>query len=364
MLWGWQAIASIRKFDLRYGQEIQTLFQGTPLKPPEPDCEFSQTCHLNIHLLNDQELSQVQSQSSDLNELLDRASDLPNLCLLDLLRNPFNLRLAASLIAKGVTIDDIAPVQSRIDLLELYWQKRVNVGPNGHARERVCKILCKEMVKHQSLQADVSSVPLDASTALHQLKVDGVVNEWQIHPSARPDQSILAYSHNVLFDYATARTLLRGTGNKVKDLMIADPNIVLTIRPSFEMHFQYLWGYNKSRFWEHVLDVQGDDVPKIGQLIGPAVAAELALAPEDLGPLIDSLDSQNTNIRSAAETAVLHITGSLLATRSDYELASSAVWTSWIRQISDRISPDTATAVRALLIAICEGMKDDPRLKD
>lgn len=52
----WRVIASIRKFDLRYSQQLQQLFSGQP--PTEfPEREFAKVRHLNIPLLGDEELS-------------------------------------------------------------------------------------------------------------------------------------------------------------------------------------------------------------------------------------------------------------------------------------------------------------------
>ncbi|NET60324.1 MAG: hypothetical protein F6K47_30535 [Symploca sp. SIO2E6] len=55
----WRVVASIRKFDLRYGTELQRLFRGT--SPTEfQDKEFTNVCHLNVPQLSDDELGVAQ----------------------------------------------------------------------------------------------------------------------------------------------------------------------------------------------------------------------------------------------------------------------------------------------------------------
>lgn len=359
----WRVVASIRKFDLRYSDEIQSLFNGTPVNPPESDPEFSHVRHLNVRPFNDSELSQVEEQSPHIGSLISRARNIPEHLLFDLLRSPFNLRLVASLLAANVPIDDIAPMATRSELLDLYWKRRV-IGNDSesHAREFVCDKICQQMVTARALQVDASLVPYDAATALNALKRNGVLVEWQSHPSARPQRSVLAFSHNVLFDFVVAKTLLGGAGNKAKERVVVDATIVLAIRPSYEMHFQCLWQQDTSRrlFWAAVLSFQSDDVPRIGQLIGPAVGADIVTNESDLVPLIEGLDSDDEPTRKRAERSVVHMAGALLAGGADRTLARSSIWTHWMREVSDRLSSDTVWAVRSLLFASCEGVAESP----
>jgi hypothetical protein len=96
----WRVIASVRKFDLRYGQELHRLFAGSP-DATFSDPSFRNVRHLNVPPLSDDELRQVTTQSQALAELMT-ASDP---ALRDLLRNPFNLSLAAALLDGGATVD-------------------------------------------------------------------------------------------------------------------------------------------------------------------------------------------------------------------------------------------------------------------
>ena len=240
----WRVIASIRKFDLRYSQELQRLFHGQP--PTEfNDPQFNGINHLNIPLLNDEEIGQIGAQSSPLENLISRVDD--ELC--NLLKNPFNLRLVGELIGQGVAIETLTPIHTQIELLERYWQERViREDGQGDAREAVAREIVTRMVKDRSLRRNRSEITTDPTKSLHlrDLLSSQVFNEWQPSPEARPQTSILTLSHHVLFDFAVDRLLLRGIPESLVEKLESDPALVIAIRPSLVFHFLYLWGLEPS----------------------------------------------------------------------------------------------------------------------
>ena len=120
----WRVIASIRKFDLRYSEELRGLFLagGTNDAGPEfRDDEFFTVSHANVRKLTETELGEVQAQSVELAGLLGRAAAE----LRDLLRVPFNLRLLAELLGAGIELDQLTPIRTQLELLDKYWRYRV-----------------------------------------------------------------------------------------------------------------------------------------------------------------------------------------------------------------------------------------------
>lgn len=98
-------VASIRKFDLRYSQELQQLFLGEP-SAEFRDPEFMGIRHLNVPRLSDEELAQIPPQSPALQALITNAPQE----LQELLRVPFNLRLMAELLGIGMDLADLTPI--------------------------------------------------------------------------------------------------------------------------------------------------------------------------------------------------------------------------------------------------------------
>ncbi|MCB1882943.1 MAG: hypothetical protein KDG89_02930 [Geminicoccaceae bacterium] len=92
----WRVVASIRKFDLRHGRGWQRLFKGAP-KAGFADAEFAAVRHVDVGRLDDAELAQAAGRHAGVRDLLGAASP----SFRDLLRSPFNLRLAVELLEGG-----------------------------------------------------------------------------------------------------------------------------------------------------------------------------------------------------------------------------------------------------------------------
>jgi hypothetical protein len=356
----WHVVASVRKFDLRYGVEIRELFAGAP--PTEfQDPEFIDVRHLNIPSLADGELDQIASQSAELYNLIREApKELHNL-----LRNSFNLRLMADLLGTGVIQRELTPIRSQLELLDRYWVHRViRSDAQGDVRETVLRECCEKMVEERVLHVMRSDI-VRAEAALLDLLSADVLTEWQSTPETPPERYILAFSHNVLFDYATARLLLRSTVEKIIKRLIDDPDLVVIIRPSLLFHFRYLWMIDRSRkqFWELVFRIiLSDQISEIGKLIGPSVAAELVREMQDMELLYTAIEDPNLEVCPAAEKSLGHLLGALL-TAEPGELRiigfDAGPWCQLLDRVSQRaLRLRIVYMIRPLLSTICEHPKE------
>ena len=355
----WQVIVSIRKFDLRYGVEIKQLFAGS-IQLEFQDAEFEGIRHLNIPHLSDEELDQIFSQSKELQALLFEAPTEIH----ELLRVPFNLKLTVELLEAGVAPDELTPTRTQLGLFEKYWDHRVirkDKDRNGDAREAVLKELCMGMIRERVLRIDRSVVARpDTSNLLDDLLSIQILVEWQPSHEAPPNRYILAFSHNFLFDYATARLLLRGTRNAVLRLLIDDPDLgAIVIRPSLLLHFRYLWTVDASRrqFWDFVFRViREGKIPEIAKLIGSTVAAEFTRVLSDLEPLCIALDDPNSQDYTVAVQALKHLAGALLTeVPGDSMLVGSSAgpWHQLLERVSRSLKTPVAYTARLLLSTIC-----------
>ncbi len=357
----WRVVASIRKFDLRYGEETKKLFAGTPPTRFQ-DVEFGKIRHLNVPRLSDDELDQISSQSPRLRTLTDKAPKE----LEDLLRVPFNLRLLAALLGIGIAAEELTPIRTQLELLDRYWKERVlGLDRQGDARESVLRKVCEEMVKSRELRVDRSAVAESGSSDhLTDVLSSQVLSEWQYSVDVTPNRYVLAFSHHVLFDYGVARLLLRGIPEAVVRWFDNDSDMVIVVRPSLLMHFQHLWTVDASRkcFWDFVFRViLAEKVPEIGKLIGPSVAAELAQGLEDLDPLCTSLDQFDSEIQPVAEQALSHLIGARLAgIPSDMPVVgpNASLWCLLLERVSRRLRRAVAYKVRPLLSTICSHSED------
>jgi hypothetical protein len=127
---------------------------------------------------------------------------------------------------------------------------------------------------------------------------------------------MLAYAHNVLFDYAVARLLLRGDTRMLVQRLVDNPDLVLVIRPSLVLHFRHLWALESSRqtFWRVTFELaQEEKIPEVAKVVGPGVAAELAQWLTDLEPLLLALEETAGSAQRQAHDALRHLVGAIIS---------------------------------------------------
>jgi hypothetical protein len=353
----WRVVVSIRKFDLRYDSQLRTLFRGkSPSEHVDP--EFKGICHLNVPRLTSDELAQLEPQSPDLYALVKGATSE----LYELMSVPFNLRLVADLLDDGVSISDLSPLRTQLQLLDRYWQRRL-IRQDGQrdAREAILRNACEGMVRHCRLRVDRASVAEPGvSTWITDLLSHHVLAEWQPSPASAPDSYILTFSHHVLFDYAVERLLLRGEPEVLVARLSEDPDLILVVRPSLAFHFEHLWDLDPrhEQFWDVVFRIVHDShIPEIGKLIGPAVAAGRAMLLTDIEILYQSLESTQEVQRKAAEAAVRHVIGALLTDTGDNRPIAgqgAGPWCDLLEQVSRNLANSIVYTLRPLLFHICQ----------
>ncbi len=353
----WRVIASIRNFDLTHNRELHRLFAGTPPIETLQDANFAHLRHIAIPPFSMEELQQVTAQSSTLAPLLNEAKQE----LRDLLRIPFNLRLVGELLHLEVQVHDLVPIRAQIQLLDMYWSHRVLYHDGQqYVRETVLHQACDAMVEAQTFRVDLALLANPtASLALCDLQSSHILTAWRSASHAIADDSILSFSHRILFDYTVARLLLSGDPKKnIIDRLVTKPVLVISIRPSLVYRFQREWlrDPTRSSFWELTfLLLRSKVIPSIGKLVGPTVAVEFTTHLTDFDPLLTVLRSEDAARRYEAEKALQHIIGAVVADQQR-PLAGSGVgpWCELLERISQVLRPSNAFIVRVLLSHIVE----------
>lgn len=350
----WRVIVAMRKFDLAHDDQMRQLFNGTPPVETFRDRGFAHVRHIEISVLSNEEQAQAAAQSSLLSSLLSQTSS----ALHDLLRVPFNVRLVGELLSRGISASELTPIRTQIELLELYWSHRIiRLDGQRDAREAVLRRACERMVASGAFRVDRSHLSeASASSALNDLLRTHILIGWRYSSQGAADDSILTFSHRVLFDYAVARLLLGGEPENLIRHLVHPGNLVIAIRPSFVYRFQHLWLQDTTYFWEVVFRTQlHDRIPAIGKLIGPAVAAELAVQLDDLDPLLTALYSEHSDRRGAAEQVLRHIIGALVAGQQKPVLGDEAgPWCELAERLSQSLQGPVIFSVRVLLSYLIE----------
>ncbi|MFC7500829.1 hypothetical protein [Nocardioides sp. GCM10030258] len=280
----WQVIASARTFDTRNSRPLQGAFAGRPVSSVESEVDplLALVRHLRVGDLSDEDLDREIVEPMPLASLLAEAP--PDLRAL--LRNAFNLRLAADL-GDSLTAsqhNELLSVRTRVDLLGRYWGWRI-LDEAAQAREALLERVVKRMVDSRRLQAAKSEPTIQGvdAVALDDLLSRGVLAaiEGPIPGHSRA----VAFAHNILFDYAAAIYVLLDVHDPANGLvrrLDADPTLPLVVRPSFDLLVDLLWQRRPDgQFWPTAIAVAGSDHVLASLAIASRVA-NLAAEADDL----------------------------------------------------------------------------------
>jgi hypothetical protein len=350
----WHVVASIREFDLENSPQLQALFAGVP--PGRHAARaFARLRHVHVQPLTDEELQYLWAHAPEFAVVFEQSDDRTR----DLLRIPFHLRLFANLFSAGVAADELTSIRTRSELLEGYWKWRVRgeADPDADACEEVLRIIASAMIAHRSLLAVRSELPGTVdSGALTRLHSNGVLTPWTAPGATEPERAVITFSHHVLFDYAAARLLLRGTPETLVSRLADDPEFILSFRPSAVMHFEYLWLRETSReaFWPSAIAVSAaESLPAIAKTVAPAVAVSAAQSLADFDGLLRLLPAPPAGVEQTAR----HVFGALLTAEDAVQPlvgTSTGLWAALLRVTAAHLTGVTAYAIRPTLYEATE----------
>jgi hypothetical protein len=349
----WRVIASIRSFDLRMGEEFRVLFNGTPPAAAYVSRDFSDVRHIEVRPWNDSEFATLCAKAPPLSQAIARGGDK----LRDLARVPFNSRLLADLISNGATPETFNSVASQVELLALYWRKRVE--QHGSGAELCLGAAVTEMVNGRSLRARRTTAATPDPTAFDAVLKDGVV-------TLLPDNRLIGFRHHILFDYAASRLFIdsldiAATVERLRN----DRGLSLMLAPAISFALQSFWGNGepgRDAFWRAVCLFGGaEGVDPVARSIAARVASELPEHNDDMrGFLFLMRDGAN---RKTATTAFMHVVGAITVRVDDGLAVPDAVWC----YLAARISTDLggiAWPLRTLLTRFSKRIADAAMLAD
>ena len=248
---------SVRTWDLRHSPRLQAQFPGPPTRIAE---------------LDDGELAQVATEWRELAELVESAGE----DLRQLLRNPFNLRLAAELLLAGTALTELRDIRDRLELLNRYWEHRVSDEPGGIGRYILLARTCEYTATNRTLSAPVAQV-LAADAGAAQVLAELLSRSVLVEPTGLPGNTSVGavrFADHVLYDYALAVTLFGETEDAFIRRLQADHDLVLFARPSLDIHLERLWAADPARFWRVADEIASDDaLPRLATVAVAEVAA-------------------------------------------------------------------------------------------
>ena len=237
----WQIVVSVRTFDAKKSQKLLELF---PQSAEEEKIEFQSDdihCrHFLIPKLTDAEVKRA------LKEIIGsrKVSKISNFDIWDLLKIPFNLWLLEQVASTDNSIVELQKIRSQVELLELFWRKRIHDTPSWEEKEIILRFATRTMVATKKLFVGIDKIyQSDKKDAWQCLLSDQILVE-----TSKTGQNV-AFSHNILFDYAVSILLLEESENAFITFITEDKSRQLFLRPSLDFYFTRLLHSNPNQFW-------------------------------------------------------------------------------------------------------------------
>ncbi len=235
----WVVVASIRTFDLRNGRRYRQSFAGAPADAAHADATLGSVRHFLVPRLTGVDLATAGASSPEIAGLL--ASATPPLA--QLLRNVFNLSLAAELMAGGADPAEFAGIRTQSGLIDAYEDVRMpTTALMQAAADAVAAMASSRRLAVRKV--DVRHPYLD------QVIQSGVL-------TAAGD--LVSFAHHVLFDHVAGRYHLAWHD---PDRLIAqlegDTSAALLLAPALRFSVERIWRVDtdgKSHSWRLVCGI-------------------------------------------------------------------------------------------------------------
>lgn len=317
----WNVVVTVRTYDAKKSQELLDLF-GSP-----DDTEYQSKdilCrHFTIPPFNKNEILEAFDQIRCPKTIYYEGSlDFKNI-----LANPFNLWLLEKILKSSQSVPDFSQIHSEVQLLDLFWKRRIE----NENSEHVLRQIADKMVKEHSLSIRIDDFydDVDLGNPVKKIAWDKLQSNEILTRSSSTGQRI-AFSHNILFDYAISVLLIDDEPQHLEDFVLEDPSRPLFLRPSLTYFFTRLWYYDPISFWRDFWHIFPSDqsvhLRLIARLIPTRTIANEARKVEDIAPILEKLG----NGEEIANETITRLLQSL----QTLQIKRDSLWSEFFDQIS------------------------------
>lgn len=344
----WNVMVTVRTYDAKKSQELLDLF-GNP-DDTRYHSENILCRHFTIPPFNEDEILQALGQIEYPEKTYKESS--PD--FKKILAKPFNLWLLEKIL-KDLPEEELnllSQIHSEVELLDRFWKRRIE----NEISEHVLRQISRRMVKERSLTVKVDDIYDDVEldkpvrkTAWDKLQS----NEILTKVSSTGQQ--IAFSHNILFDYAISVLLIEDEPQQLEKFILKDESRPLFLRPSLTYFFTRLWYYDSESFWKTFWHIFPSDqsvhLRLVARLIPTSVIANEARGIEQLIPLLEKLQDREKVANEA-------ITRLLQALQTLPQIKHDTLWINFFDQVSRHLHEDFAWDLANLTSAILEQVSE------
>ncbi|OGV08498.1 MAG: ATP-binding protein [Stygiobacter sp.] len=281
-------IVIVRLFDARKSSDLLNIFKKDNEEIIQNIYTGNFGCrHFLIPALDDIDIQEAQEQIDGLAEIYKNAS--PE--FKDLLRIPFNLWLLEKIITSENSKINFSNIQSEVQLLGLFWRKKIIEKGSRETKEIFLKKCTSLMVQQKKISIDISEV--------YNSNIQAVWNELlsdEILKRVSLNEQKLTYSHNILFDYAVNVLLIEDDAKELEKFLLEDFSRPLFLRPSLVYFFTRLWYDENTVFWKifwYLLSSNTSNVNLFARLIPTNVIINETKTVDAIKPLIEKLTEKD-----------------------------------------------------------------------
>jgi len=282
----WNIIVSVRTYDASKSRDLEQIFSKSR-SAPAPRKKY-------IHELSDEEVNQVLKENAHVQSLYKNSSYE----LKEILHVPFFLKVLEDILKKS-NDEDLAAIRkfkSEIQLLEAYWQISIVDTERHIAKENFLSNLTNHLVENRSLSYPKAQLfPIVDST---QIEIFDFLRSENIIDEVSLNNSRIAFSHNILFDYAVSKYCLSDDYKTLLNFITTDTSRPFFFRPSFIYFFTALWYGERQTFWSIYKKLAGSQQKEIKLfirlIVNSTIAAEY-FSYNDIEPIFQPLGDENTN---------------------------------------------------------------------
>ena len=347
----WNIVVSVRTYDAAKSQELLELFGKTDdLAPTEYQTKGILCRHFTILPFTEDEILQALVQIGCQDTIYKNGSNE----FKKILSNPFNLWLLEKILSFTSTKDigHISQIRSEVQLFDRFWKQRVDSGTS----ERLLRIVSNQMVKESSLTVRMENVDheVDLDNPARKSAWDKLQSDEILKKDSSTRQRI-AFSHNILFDYAISVLLIDDEPKQLEEFITEDPSRPLFLRPSLTYFFTRLWYYEDAKyfwraFWYILRSEQSVHLRLVARLIPTSVIANETQEIGQLKELIQRLQNRET----IAEEAITRLFQAL----QTLEIKREKPWIDFCKQVSEYLHINFAWDLANLTSDILEKTKD------
>jgi hypothetical protein len=320
----WNVVVSVRTYDATKSQDLQDLFPRDfgNATPSEFQMPLVFCRHFVVPSLEDEERQQAVNSIPH----LPRVYEIGSTDFKELLRIPFHLWLAETILNVAPDLEELSSVNSEIQLLGYFWKYRIKNETVGEDLIGLISKITRAMVTAKSLSIRKDEI---YEIGIHQIW-DALMT-LEVIAYTSNDQQRITFRHNILFDYAVSILLIEDSLPEFVNFINADPSRPLFLRPSLHYYFTRLWYINPELFWVifwGILPNNSLHVRLFARLLPPTVIVNEARQISELQPLIDQLFSGE----GLAKEATLRVLQAYRMIRPPADRA--AIWLLFFHEIS------------------------------